>query len=138
MGLARFLQFCHEVSAANGGARPVLIAHNASFDNGMLLNSCWQAGVDVPSQWGTLCTYKAVALLDKTLAPPALQKMSKKLGNLAHLFGCASACCLELVDLRWKCQSQAFGSPPSVQAKLRVLCGAPCAAVFGQTGPARH
>ena len=90
MGLARFLSFCQDVSEANGNAHPVLVAHNASFDNHMLLNNCWQAGIDVPAQWGSLCTFQtARALADVLPAETQAEYMPNcKLGTLARKFGC--------------------------------------------------
>jgi DNA polymerase III epsilon subunit-like protein len=90
--VAHFLQFCHDVSAANGYRRPVLVAHNANFDNRMLLNSCWQAGIDVPSEWGSLCTLK---LAQHLKAAQQLGVPNCKLGTLAKAFGCAAVllCC---------------------------------------------
>jgi DNA polymerase III epsilon subunit-like protein len=87
-----FLHFCLKASESNGGALPVLVAHNAGFDNRMLLSMCWQAGVDVPSEWRALCTYVVADQLKKQRSPAFLQVPNLKLGTLATAFGCAFVC----------------------------------------------
>ena len=46
--------------------------------------------MDVPSQWGALCTLLTMRELDKLVQPPALQGFeSRKLGDLSRFFGFA-------------------------------------------------
>jgi hypothetical protein len=85
VGLAQFLEFCLRVSEANGNALPMLVAHNSSFDNPMLLMSCWQSGIQVPSTWLHLCSWKLAK------GVPQLQELgleNNKLGVLSTHFGC--------------------------------------------------
>jgi DNA polymerase III epsilon subunit-like protein len=96
-----FLNFCLEASARNGGALPVLVAHNASFDKRMLLHMCWQAGLDVPSEWRTLCTLQVVQQLKKGKPLEVLKNLpDMKLGSLAAAFGCGLLIRLR-APMRW-------------------------------------
>ena len=91
VAFARFIRFCYDESVAAGGAVPLLVAHNARFDNGILLNNCWQSGIEVPRQWRTLCSYTAVKRMQSQVGPPLLQGLGNlKLGTLAKAFGCAA------------------------------------------------
>lgn len=102
MGMAQLLRFCLDVSQRNGGAVPVLVAHNARFDNNMLLSACWQAGMDVPDTWRTLCTHQAVQQMKRDVAPPLLLDLpNTKLGSLAVAFGCALHNCVWPVAASW-------------------------------------
>ena len=89
MGLARFLEFCLDESDANGGAVPVLVAHNSNFDNGMLLGDCWQSGLHVPPQWRSLCTFRMAKRAEKSCCPELASLRGLNLGSLAKHFGCA-------------------------------------------------
>ena len=82
------LDFCVDVSVANGHAVPVLVAHNAQFDNDMLLNGCWQSGFDVPSEWRTLCSRWTAHAAVKAEEPSG-SPWSYNLSDLAKRFGCA-------------------------------------------------
>ena len=85
VALAEFLDFCLRASEANAGAMPMLVAHNSSYDNGMLLSGCWQAGIQVPRCWMSLCS----CALSKGVAEarPDLGIVDHKLGPLAAQFG---------------------------------------------------
>lgn len=88
IGLAQFLEFCLKASEANGGAVPVLVAHNSNFDNGMLLGDCWQSGLHVPPQWRSLCTFRMAKRLAQA-CPQLAALPTLSLGPLARHFGCA-------------------------------------------------
>lgn len=91
VAFARFLRFCHDQSVAAGGAVPLLVAHNARFDYGILLNNCWQSGIEVPRQWRNLCSYTTVKRMKRVHSPPELEGLHNlKLGTLAKAFGCAA------------------------------------------------
>lgn len=85
VGMASFLNFRLDVSAANQYALPMLVAHNAKFDNNMLLRNCWQAGLHVPGSWRSLCTLKVAKALART--ETNFQLPDKKLSTLARHFG---------------------------------------------------
>lgn len=94
VGVAQFLEFCLDASEAHGGAVPVLVAHNMTYDNGMLLAGCWQSGLNVPPEWRSLCTWRMAKSMGKSFTE--LSDLKKTLGALAMHFGCAlpSAVCL--------------------------------------------
>lgn len=96
VGLAEFLDFCQNASEANGGALPLLVAHNNRFDHSMLFNNCWQAGIRVPSTWLSLCSYQFALGMKKRL-PHSELPSSCTLGTLAKHFGYAAR-------LQWLCK----------------------------------
>jgi DNA polymerase III epsilon subunit-like protein len=90
VGVAKFLDFCLRVSEANGGAVPMLVAHNSAFDLYMLHTLCWQSGLHVPHAWRSLCTYK-IARHMSAQVPSCASMTAFSLGELAQRFGCAHA-----------------------------------------------
>ena len=86
--MAEFLSFCQDVSEANGNARPLLVAHNSMFDNSMLLRNCWQAGIQVPGSWRSLCTLKVAKGLAQD--SPRFTIENNQLSTVAKYFGYAA------------------------------------------------